>query len=94
MYEKFTLNIYELPMRYPCYDLVHKYLLALFEDKASPTFEPCITFLEGLPKNINNDSSFELLIHYLLHDTPEFFHDYLEFAELSSYVAEGEMPVC
>lgn len=94
MDEKFALNVYELTMRDPCYDLVHKYLLALFEDDTGPTFEPSITFLEGLPKDINNDSSFKLLIDYLLHDAPEFFHDNLEFAELSSYVAEGEMSVC
>jgi len=80
MYEKFTLNIDELSMCDPCDDLIEKYLLALFKDDTGPTFEPCITLLECLPKNINNDSSFKFVIHYLLHDTPKFFHYYLKFA--------------
>jgi hypothetical protein len=93
MYEKLALNVDELSMCDPCYHLIDEYLLTFFEDDTSPTFEPGITFLKCLPKNINNDSSFKLLIHYLLYYTPEFFHYYLEFAKLSTDVAKGEVPV-
>lgn len=70
MNEEFILNVDELTMCDPCDNLIQKHLLAFFEDDMGPAFEPGIAFLEGLPKHIDDDSSFVLLRNYFLNDGP------------------------
>lgn len=93
MDEELVLDVDELAVGDPGDDLVEEHLLALLEDGRGPALEPGVAALEGLPKDVDDHSAFELLAHDLLDDAPELLHHYLVFAELGPDVAEGEVSV-
>lgn len=93
MNEKLMLNIDDLSMRNPGYNLINEHFLTFSQNYGNPFLEPLVPLLIHFPQDVDDNPSSVLLRGYSQHDLPYFLEDQLILCRFSPDVAKGEVPI-